>query len=88
MSNGRGTVTFLAGLGIGVALGLLFAPLSGEETRELLMDTAEYKWKRVRRQGRRWAYQVQDVLDKSEDRVTKILRSSKDAIGSVAARLD
>jgi hypothetical protein len=33
-------------------------------------------------------YQFQDVLDKSEDRVTKVLRTSKNALGSVASRLD
>ena len=89
MNNGRGTITtFVAGLGIGMGLALLFAPLSGEETRELLMDNAENRLKRIRRQGRRWVYQFQDVLDKSEDRVTKVLRTSKNALGSVASRLD
>lgn len=89
MNNGRGMITtFVAGLGIGVGLALLFAPLSGEETREWLMDNAENRLKRIRRQGRRWMFQFQDVLDKSEDRVTKVLRTSKNALGSVASRLD
>jgi gas vesicle protein len=88
VNNGRGTITtFVAGLGIGMGLALLFAPLSGEETREWLMETAEGKLKRIRRQGRRWVYQVQNVIDKSEDRVTKVLRTGKDALDSVAARL-
>ncbi len=88
MNNGRGITTFVAGLGIGMGPALLFAPLSGEETREWLMDNAENRPKRIRRQGRRWMYQFQDVLDKSEDRVTKVLRTSKNALGSVASRLD
>ena len=89
MNNGRGTITtFVAGLGIGIGLALLFAPLSGEETREWLMDNAENRLKRIRRQGRRWVYQFQDVLDKSEGRVNKVLRTSENALGSVASRLD
>jgi gas vesicle protein len=88
VNNGRGTITtFVAGLGIGMGLALLFAPLSGQETREWLMESAEDRLKRIRRQGRRWVYQVQDVLDKSENRVTKVLRTGKDALDSVAARL-
>jgi gas vesicle protein len=88
VNNGRGITTFVAGLGIGMGLALLFAPLSGEETREWLMDNAENRLKRIRRQGRRWMYQFQDVLDKSEDRVTKVLKTSKNALGSVASHLD
>jgi gas vesicle protein len=88
VNNGRGITAFLAGLTIGAGVALLFAPLSGEETREWLIDNAENRLRRLRRQGRRWVYQVQDVLDKSEDRVTKVLRTSKDALDSVASRLD
>lgn len=89
MNNGRGTITsFMAGLGIGIGLGILFAPLSGEEAREWLAESAEDRLKRIRRKGRRWVYQVQDVLDKSEDRVTKVLRTGKNALDSVASRLD
>jgi len=89
VTNGRGTITtFIAGIGIGMAVALLFAPLSGEDTREWLMDNAEHRLRGIRRQGRRWVYQVQDVLDNSEDRVKKVLRTSKNALDSVAARLD
>ena len=87
-NNGRGTTNFLIGLGIGVGIGMLFAPLSGEETREWLTENAEDRIKRLRRQGRRWVFQVQDVLDRSQDSVSKALKTGKDALDSVAARLD
>jgi len=32
--------SFLAGLGIGIGLGILFAPMSGEETRDNLSKRA------------------------------------------------
>jgi gas vesicle protein len=32
--------SFLIGLGVGIGLGVLFAPMSGEETRENLSDRA------------------------------------------------
>src|ERR1700739_3878293 len=71
-----------------MGLALLFAPLSGEETREWLVDNAENRLRRIRRQARRWVYDIQDVLDKSEDRVAKVLRTGKNALDSLAARLD
>lgn len=87
-NNGHGTIHFLLGLGIGVGIGLLFAPLSGEDARDWLKENAEDRIKRLRRQGRRFVFQVQDVLDRGEDTVTKALKSGKNALGSVAARLD
>lgn len=39
-NNGAGLAPLLAGLGVGAAIALLLAPRSGEETRELLADSA------------------------------------------------
>lgn len=75
------------GVGFGVALGLLFAPCSGQEAREWLAETAEDKLKRVRRQGRRLVFQAQDILERSQDSVSKMLKNSRNALDSVAERL-
>lgn len=42
---------FLCGLGMGVAIGVLFAPKSGEETRELLKSKANEGRDYLRRKG-------------------------------------
>jgi gas vesicle protein len=52
-NTGRTTLIFLMGLGIGAGLAALFAPQSDEETREWIADTAERKFKVLRRMGRR-----------------------------------
>jgi gas vesicle protein len=39
--NDSGLGALLLGVGVGVALGLLFAPQSGEETREIIVDRAK-----------------------------------------------
>ncbi|HLH09306.1 MAG TPA: YtxH domain-containing protein, partial [Terriglobales bacterium] len=44
---------FLAGLGVGAALGVLFAPQSGEETRQSIQDQANEVADRVRSSVRR-----------------------------------
>jgi gas vesicle protein len=87
LNNGHGTVTFLVGLSIGVGLGILLAPKSGEETREWIADTTQDQVKRLRRQGRRWVFQAQDALEQGQDTVTKILKNSRNALDTVASRL-
>jgi len=87
-NTGRITVTFLTGLGIGAALAALFSPRSGEETREWIADTAEQKFKVLRRMGRRSFKQLQDAVAEGEEKFTGVFRSGKKAIGSVAAKLD
>jgi gas vesicle protein len=89
MSNvGRTTLFFLTGLGIGAGLAALFAPQSGEETREWIADTAERKFKVLRRVGRRSFRQLQDAVAEGEEKVTEVLRNGKKALESVAAKLD
>jgi gas vesicle protein len=88
MNNaGRTTLVFLAGLGIGVGVTLLFAPRSGAETREWIADTAEREFKMLRRSGRRSLRQLQDTLAKGEDKFTDILRDGKQALALVATKL-
>jgi hypothetical protein len=74
----------------GDALGLvaLFAPRSGEETREWIADTAERKFKVPRRVGRRSFRQPQDAVAEEEEKVTGVLRNGKKALESIAAKLD
>jgi gas vesicle protein len=86
--TGRTTLVFLTGLGIGAGLAALFAPRSGEETREWIADTAERKFKVLRRTGRRSFRKLQDAVADGEEKVTEVLRNGKKAIESVAAKLD
>jgi gas vesicle protein len=86
-NTGRTTLIFLTGLGIGAGLAALFAPQSGEETREWIADTAERKYKGLRRMGRRSFRQLQDAVADGEEKVTVVLRNGKKALGSVAAKL-
>ena len=87
-STERTTLVFLAGLGIGAGLAALFALQSGEETREWIADTAEREFKVLRRRGRRSLRQLQDAVAKGEEKVTDVLRSGKEALESVGAKLD
>ena len=87
-NSGRRTLPFLTGLGIGAGLAALFAPQSGEETREWIADTAERKFKVLRRKGRRSFRQLQDAVAEGEEKVTEVLRNGKKALESVAAKLD
>ena len=60
-SSGSGVVTVLfTGLAIGVVLGILFAPKSGKETRNDLMDKSE----RIMEIGKE---NVSDVVEKTKD---------------------
>ena len=87
-NTGRTTLVFLTSLGIGAGLAALFAPRSGEETRERIADTAERKFKVLRRVGRRSFRQLQDTIAEGEEKVTGVLRNGKKALESVAAKLD
>ena len=73
---------FVVGLGIGVAVGMLLAPRSGEETRQLLREKADEgkdylrtktdeSKEFVRRRGTELRESAGDLIDRSRDAITR-----------------
>jgi len=57
---------FFLGLGLGVAVGVLFAPQSGEETRRLLKDKAEEGAEYVKRRTTDLQETAAEALERSK----------------------
>jgi gas vesicle protein len=62
---------FFLGLGLGVAVGVLFAPKSGAETRSLLKSKAEEGADYVKRRGAEFRDTATDALDKGKQAVSR-----------------
>ena len=86
--KGRAVGSLIIGFGLGVGLAILFAPQSGEETREWISANAEDQFYRMRRRGRRLVFETQDLLDRGEQQVSKAIRSGRNALESVASKLE
>jgi gas vesicle protein len=86
--KGKAVGSLLFGFGLGVGLAILFAPQSGEETREWLSANAEDQFYRIRRRGRRLVFETQDLLDRGEQQVNKAIRTGRNALDSVASKLE
>jgi gas vesicle protein len=62
---------FLAGLGIGAILALLFAPQSGKETRDLITQKANESRDFVSSRSKELRRQAEDLVEKGKDRLAK-----------------
>ena len=62
---------FLAGLGIGAVMALLFAPRSGKETRDMIVQKAEEGRDYVVTKSEELRKQAEDAVDKGRDMVNK-----------------
>jgi gas vesicle protein len=72
---------FLFGLGMGVAIGVLFAPRSGEETREILKTKAGEGREYLRRKG-------EDVRESASDLVSRGREAFEGQRENLSAALD
>ncbi|MDR3675619.1 MAG: YtxH domain-containing protein [Acidobacteriota bacterium] len=84
---------FVAGMGIGAAIALLFAPQSGEETRKQIAEKAQDGKDYVTAKGRDIRKQAEDLVDQGKDLVSKqkarladVLESGKQAARETFAR--
>jgi gas vesicle protein len=80
MANDAGSKAsfFLVGLGIGALLGILFAPKSGEETREYLSAKADEGREYAQRKARELRERAEDLIERSKE----IMSRQKDALSS------
>ena len=62
---------FLAGLGLGAIVALLFAPRSGKETREYIAGKAEEGRDYVKTKTEDLCRQAEEAVEKGKDLVTK-----------------
>jgi gas vesicle protein len=62
---------FFLGLGLGVAVGILFAPKSGAETRAYLRDRAEEGADYVKRRGEDLKDKASDAIDRGKDKIRR-----------------
>ncbi|HXX45222.1 MAG TPA: YtxH domain-containing protein [Candidatus Acidoferrales bacterium] len=69
---------FLVGLGIGALIGILFAPKSGEETREYLSSKADEGREYAQRKARELRERAEDLIERSKE----IMARQKEAVGS------
>jgi gas vesicle protein len=69
--DGSSLLWFLAGLGLGGLVGVLYAPRSGSETREELLARAEQGREYVRTRAREAREQASEWVDKGRDVVNQ-----------------
>ena len=62
---------FFLGLGVGVAVGILFAPQSGEETRAQIRTRASEGKDYVKRRSEDLKESASDLVDRSKDAVQR-----------------
>ena len=65
--DGNSFLWLLAGLGIGAIAGVLYAPRSGDETREALRSKAEEGRELVRERARQAREQAAEFADRGRD---------------------
>jgi gas vesicle protein len=77
---------FLAGLGIGAVLALLFAPRSGKETRDMIVQKAEEgkdfvitKSEEIRKQAEEAVEKGKDLVSKQKELLSAALEAGKQA---------
>lgn len=80
MSDNAGSKVsfFLIGLGIGSLLGVLFAPRSGEETRDYLSSKADEGRDYAQKKARELRERAEDLLERSKE----VMGRQKEAISS------
>jgi gas vesicle protein len=71
-------VAFLAGAAVGAILGIMYAPATGEETRQNLADGARKISDKVRTKAEQGMNYVGSLKEKASDKVSEFLRTKEE----------
>jgi gas vesicle protein len=77
---------FFAGMLVGVAVGFLFAPTSGEELRAQIQQEAQVEMKKIEAEWHKRLQQVQKTIDETRVEVKSMVDKNKgDEAAEIAA---
>jgi len=84
--DGSSVMWFLAGLGLGALVGVLYAPRSGEDTRRALMDAADdtrdyldARGREVRAQANDWVARGKDALSQQKEQFKEAYQTYRES---------
>jgi gas vesicle protein len=82
----NGLSAFLLGLGVGVGVGMLFAPKSGQETRDMLRSKAgeggeflKQRGSEMKQTASEWVDKGRDVLSRQRDTIADAVQAGRQA---------
>lgn len=76
----NGFSSFLLGLGVGVGIGMLFAPKSGQETREIIKNKAGEGSDFIKQRGTDLKQTANEWVDKGKDALGRQKENLSDAM--------
>ena len=84
--NSNSLLWFLAGLGFGALMGVLYAPRSGRETRDALKNTAQEGGEYIKTRGReaketvgQWVDRGKDVVGQQKEKISAAIDATRQA---------
>ena len=84
--NSNSLLWFLAGLGFGALMGVLYAPRSGRETRDAIKNTAQEGGEYIKTRGReaketvsQWVDRGKDVVSQKKEQISSAIDATRQA---------
>jgi gas vesicle protein len=84
--GGNGFSWFLAGLGLGSLLGVLYAPKAGDETREELLASALGQKEYLRQRSQYAAQRAGDYVERGKDQVNDYVAKGKGQVNQYVSK--
>ena len=91
--NSNSLLWFLAGLGFGALMGVLYAPRSGRETRDAIKNTAQEGGEYMKTRGReaketvsQWVDRGKDVVGQQKEKISAAIDATRQAYREASRR--